>query len=137
MAKTFTAPFAQTPKTFTAVATAAIGALNGDSPTGTVELVVAGSEGAIVTSITAIPRATTTASNLVVFISKGASAQKRLILSLAMKAHTVDPTTAIPINRFEISESEPLRLEAGDKLHVGTTVAVTGGVVFTAQSTDY
>lgn len=137
MAKTFTAAFAQTPKTFTAVATGAVGSLNGDAPTNTVELLTAGPEGAIVTSISAIPRGTITATSLLLFLSKNGSV-KRLLSSELMRAHTIDGITAIPVVEFKYMETEPLRLEAGDKLFVGVGVAATGGgVVFTAQSTDY
>lgn len=136
MAKTFTAAFAQDPKTFNAVATAAVGSLTGDSPTSTVQLLTAGPDGAIVTKITAIPRDTVTASALYLFLSKNGTT-KRLLASAVMPAHTVAATTEIPVVDFGYSETEPLRLEAGDQLFVGIGVAASGGVVFTAQSTDY
>lgn len=136
MAKTFTAAFAQDPKTFTAVATTAVGSLTGDSPTNTHALVTAGAEGAIVTSITAIPRATVTATALYLFISKDGTT-KRLLKSVLMAAHTVAATTEIPVADFGYSETEPLRLEAGDQLFVGVGVTASSGIVFTAQSTDY
>lgn len=136
MAKTFTAAFAQDPKTFTAVATTAVGSLTGDAPTNTHALVTAGAEGAIVTKITAIPRATVTATALYLFISKDGTT-KRLLKSVLMAAHTVAATTEIPVVDFGYSETEPLRLEAGDQLFVGVGVTASSGVVFTAQSTDY
>lgn len=136
MAKTFTAAFAQDTKTFTAVATTAVGSLTGDSPTNTHALVTAGAEGAIVTSITAIPRATVTATALYLFISKDGTT-KRLLKSVLMAAHTVAATTEIPLVDFGYSETEPLRLEAGDQLFVGVGVTASSGIVFTAQSTDY
>lgn len=136
MAKTFTAAFAQDPKTFTAVATTAVGSLTGDSPTNTHALVTAGAEGAIVTSITAIPRDTVTATALYLFISKDGTT-KRLLRTALMAAHTVAATTEIPVVDFGYSETEPLRLEAGDQLFVGVGVTASSGIVFTAQSTDY
>lgn len=136
MAKTFTAAFAQDTKTFTAVATTAVGSLTGDSPTNTHALVTAGAEGAIVTSITAIPRATVTATALYLFISKDGTT-KRLLRTALMAAHTVAATTEIPVVDFGYSETEPLRLEAGDQLFVGVGVTASSGIVFTAQSTDY
>jgi hypothetical protein len=138
MAKTSTAPFAQTPKTATAVATAAVSGLATDAPTGAVLLTTAGAEGAIVTRLTAMPRATATASSLVLFLSKDGGTTMRLIDSELMAAHTVAATTAIPETAFgNISDSNPLRLEAGDSLYVGSQVALAAGIVFAAQWMDY
>lgn len=138
MAKTFTAPFAQTPQTATAVATGAVGTITGDAPTNTVELLTAGADGAILTRLTAIPRATVTASSLLVFISKDGGTTKRLIDSELMAAHTVATTTAIPETVFTMySETTPLRLAAGDRLYVGSQVALASGIVFRAEFTDF
>jgi H+/gluconate symporter-like permease len=137
MAKTFTAPFAQTPKTATAVATGAA-TVGTDSPSNTVLLMTAGADGCIVTSLAAMPRATVTASSLVLFLSKDSGTTQRLIDSELMSAFTVATTTAIPETTFSrISESSPLRLEAGDKLYIGSQVALASGIVFTAQFTDF
>lgn len=138
MAKTFTAPFAQTPKTATAIATAAAASLTTDAPTNTVELLTAGADGAILTKLSAIPRSTITASSLVLFISKDNGTTQRLMDSALMEAATVNTTTAIPVTAFErYSETTPLRLEAGDKLYVGSQVAAANGIVFHAEYTDY
>ncbi len=138
MAKIYTAPFAQTPKTATAVATAATADIATDAPTNTVELLTAGAEGAIVTRITAIPRGTVTASSLLLFLSKDDGTTRRLVDSALMAAHTVAATTAIPVTEFEsISETTPIRLEAGDILYVGSMVAAADGIAFTAQWMDY
>lgn len=135
--KTFTAPFAQTPKISTAVVTAAA-TVTDSNPTNTVELLTAGADGCIVTSITAIPRATVTASSLVLWVSKDSGTTKLMLDSELMSAHTVAATTAIPETTFSrISESSPLRLEAGAKLYVGSQVALASGIVFTAQYTDF
>lgn len=137
MAKTFTAPFAQTPKTATAVATTA-SAITNDTPTNTVLLLTAGSDGAILTRLSALPRATATASNLVLFLSNDTGTTKRLIDSELMAAHTVAATTAIPETNFaNFSETTPLRLAAGDQLYVGSTVALASGIVFRAEYTDF
>ncbi len=137
MAKTFTAPFAQTPKTATAVATGAATVAN-DTPANTVELMTAGADGCIVTLVSAMPRATVTASCLALWLSKDGGATKRLIDSVLMSAHTVAATTAIPVTRFTtITEAEPIRLEAGDRLYCGSQVALASGIVFEAQYTDF
>ena len=138
MAKTFTAPFAQTPQTATAVVTTAITGITSTSPTDTVLLLTAGTDGCIVTSLAAIPRATTTAYSLCLFLSKDDGTTKHLIDSELMAAQTVNTTTAIAETVFSrISESSPLRLAAGDKLYVGSQVAAANGIVFTAQYTDF
>lgn len=137
MAKTFTAPFAQTPKTASAVCTGAATITN-DAPTNTVELITAGADGALVTKLTAIPRATVTATGLYLYISKDAGTTKRLVDSELMAAHTVATTTAIPETKFaNISETTPIRLEAGDKLYVGAAVALAGGIVFNVEYMDF
>lgn len=137
MAKTMTAPFAQTPKTATAVATGAATVAT-DTPSNAVLLLTAGTEGCIVTALAAVPRATVTASSLCLWISKDAGTTMRLIDSELMAAQTLAATTAIAETVFSrISESSPLRLEAGDKLYVGSQVALASGIVFTAQYTDF
>lgn len=137
MAKTFTAPFAQTPKTAQAVVTAAATVVD-DAPTNTQLLLTAGADGCIVTALSAMPRATVTASSLVLWISKDGGTTKRLIDSELMAAQTLATTTAIAETVFSrISESAPLRLEAGDKLYVGSQVALASGIVFKAEYTDF
>lgn len=138
MAKTFTAPFAQTPKTNTAVTTAATASINSDAPTNVYEIVAAGSDGAILTSLWAIPRGTVTASSLVLFSSKDGGATKRLIDSVLMPAQTVSATSEIMKTKFaKYSETEPRRLEVGEKLYVGSQVAQATGIVFVAEWTDF
>ena len=135
--KTFTAPFAQTTKVGTAVTTLA-GTITNDTPTNTELIQTAGADGALLTSLTAMPRATVTASALYLFVSNDSGTTKRLVDSALMEAHTVDTTTAIPVTDFtNISETTPIRLEAGDQLYVSSGVALAGGIVFTAQTTDF
>ena len=137
MANTFTAPFAQTPKTATAVATLAATVTN-DTPTNTVELLTAGTDGAILTRLSAIPRATVTASSLVLWISSDGGTTKRMIDAALMSAYTMATTTLVPVTTFATySEATPLRLMAGDKLYVGSQVALAGGIVFKAEFTNF
>lgn len=136
--KTYTAPFAQTPKTATAVTTAACATITGDTPTNTLPLFTAGADGAILTALWAIPRATVTASSLLLFLSNDGGTTKRLIDSELMAAFTVAATTAIPETKFaNYSETTPLRLAAGDSLYVGNQVALASGVVFKAEYTEF
>lgn len=137
MANTYTAAFAQTPKTATAVATA-VATITDDAPANTVLLVTAGTNGSILTRLTAIPRATVTASSLCLWISSDAGTTKRLVNSVLMSAATVNTTTAIAVTTFSTyTETTPLRLAAGDRLYIGSQVALSGGIVFTAEFTDY
>lgn len=138
MANTFTAPFAQTTKTATAVSTSAVGSITTDAPTGTTLLVTAGSNGAILTRLTAMPRSTVTASSLVIFISSDAGTTQRLADSALMAAQTVGTTTAITWTQFtSYTETTPLRLAAGDRIYVGSQVALANGIVFKAEYTDF
>lgn len=138
MAKTFTAPFAQTPMIKTAVATSAVGSITADAPTNTVLLLTAGADGAILTRLSAIPRATVTASSLVLFTSSDTGTTKRLIDSELMAAQTLATTTAIAETFFTTyTETAPLRLAAGEQLYVGSQVALANGIVFRAEYTDF
>lgn len=138
MANTFTAPFAQTPKTASAVATGASGTITGDTPTNTVLLLTAGENGALLTRLWAMPRATVTASNLIIWISKDTGTTKRMKDSKLMSAQTLATTTAITLTEFaNYSETTPLRLQAGDQVYVGSQVALASGIVFSAEYTDF
>lgn len=137
MAKTFTAPFAQTPKTATAVATTATASID-TTPTNTQLLMTAGADGAILTRLTAMPRATVTATSLYLFLSKDSGTTQRLIDSELMAAQTVSTTAAIAETAFgNYSETTPMRLEAGDRLYVGGGVTLSNGIVFRAEYTDF
>lgn len=138
MANTFTAAFAQTPKTASAVATGVAGTISGDAPTNTVLLLTAGTNGAILTRLWAIPRATVTASSLIIWISSDTGTTKRIKDSVLMPAQTVATTTAITYTQFtNYTETTPLRLQAGDQIYVGSQVALASGIVFSAEYSDY
>lgn len=137
MAKTFTAPFAQTLQTATAVCTAA--ATFADSaPTNTQLLFTAGADGALMTRLWALPRATVTASKLLVWISKDSGTTKLLKDSALMTAYTSATTSATPVTKFvNFDEITPLRLGAGDQVYVGCAVALAAGIVFSAEYTNF
>ena len=137
MAKTFTAPFAQTPKTATAVVTA-VGTITNDTPSNTVLLLTAGSDGAIVTRVKAMPRATVTASSLHLYVSTDSGTTQRMLDSALMAAYTQATTTLTPKTSFaDISETAPIRLPAGAQIYCQSEVALAGGIVFTAEYMDY
>lgn len=138
MANTFTAAFAQVPQTATAVAINAVANLGTDAPSNTVLLMTAGANGAILTRLTAIPRANVGASSLVLFVSNDAGVTQRLIDSELMPLQNIAVGTVIAETQFgNYSEARPLRMKAGDRLYVGTQVALAAGIVFKAEWTDF
>jgi len=138
MSKTPTAVFAQTPHTASAVATAALGSITTDTPTGAVLLMTAGPDGSVVTRLSAMPRASVTASSLVLFISNDNGVTMRVKDSQLMLAQTVDTSHAIAQTLFPTyADGTPLRLGAGDKLYVGSQVALAAGIVFAVEYTDF
>jgi hypothetical protein len=130
--------FAQKYKTNTAVVTAALTGIGTDSPTGMQQIAVGGTNGSLVSLLSAMPRATVALSSLVLYIVKAsAPTVYRLIDSEVMAAYTLAATTAIPETNFgNISVTTPRRLETGDILYVGSQVALAAGIVFYAEVND-
>lgn len=138
MTMTNTAVFAQNPRTVDAVVTAAMGSVTTDAPTNLALLATAGPNGAIVTRLAAIPRATVTASNLGLFISHDGGVTMRPKDSVTMVAQTVNTTSGTTKTYFgDYSETTPLRLGPNDRLYCGSQVALAGGIVFTGEITDF
>ena len=137
MANTFTAPFVQNYRTKAAVVTAAIPVTQATVTTGMLALVTAGVNGSVVTRLAAVPRATVTASGLMLWLKKPSDVVPYLIDSELMAAYTQAATTAIPETVFtNINDETPIRLEAGDILYVGSEVALAAGIVFKAEWGD-
>ena len=130
-----TAAFAQTPQTLTATITG-VDDLT-DAPANTLLIATAGADGAMFTGLTAIPRETVTASSLHLFIKLNGGSTILLLNSALMGAHTVAATTAIPVTDFGYTPDAPLILSAGDELYVGSGVALTAGIQFTSQWSDF
>ena len=138
MAKTFTAPFAQAPKNARAVVTTASADLHTTAPTETVLLCKAGADGGLLTRLSAVPRATVTESDLLLWTSSDDGTTLYLLDSALMAAHTVAATTAIPLTSFSrYTEDTPFRLEANMSLYVGTAVTLASGIVFNGNYTDF
>lgn len=148
MTKIFTAPFAQTPNVWNAVATTATpltgtGSVADGAPANAVLLGTAGAEGGILTSISAIPRATVTATALYLWSSTDGGTTKQLIASALMPAYTLAATTENARTVFKhadgtaISETAPLRVQAGEKIYCGIGVTLAAGIVFSARETDF
>jgi len=138
MAKTNVAAFAQSPKTATAVVTAAATNTGTDTPTGVVTLFTAGPDGAIMTRLTAIPRASVSASALLLYLSSSADsyATQRLIDSETMPLQNITTGAGIGETTFaNYSEARPGRLAPGDRIGVASALSVN--VVFKAEYTDF
>lgn len=149
MANTFTAPFAQTPQTASAVATTAVslttnGVESSTTVTNSVLLLTSGVNGSVLTELSALPRATVTASALFIWSSTDSGTNKYLVATALMPAYTLAATTQnVPTifkhtdNSTIISETAPLRLAAGEKLYIGTGVTLASGIVFNARYSDF
>ena len=149
----YTAVFAQTPKTATAVVTAAISSLTADLPTGVVLLMTGApvstlldkdgrpisNGGSILTRLTAMPRGTTAAPNsLLLFLSNDAGVTMRLVDSETLPQQGVAVTAGINETTFaNYSETRPFRLGPGDRLYVGAQTALPAGIVFKAEYSDF
>ncbi|WP_341520703.1 hypothetical protein AABC73_20480 [Pseudomonas sp. G.S.17] len=138
MANTFVAPFAQKFKLVTAIVTAASGGIGTSTVTGLQPIATGGANGSLITRITALPRATATASSLILFIAKAATpAVFVMVDSELMAAYTLATTTAIPETTFgNITSSVGIPLEQGDVLYVGSQVALAAGIAFSAWQAD-
>lgn len=108
-----------------------------DAPTTTALLLTAGANGARLTRLNAVPRATVTPTRLDLWLSKDSGTTKRLIDTVLVAATTVANTSEIPTTDFGYSEDNPLMLEALDRLYVSTAVSLAGGIVVHAGYSDY
>ena len=92
--------------------------------------------GARITRLTALARATNTATELQLYVSNDGGTTKRLIRSILMAAYTVAQTTGQTAVDMGYSDSAPLILAASDTLYVGIGVTNTG-IVFRAEGGGY
>lgn len=125
----------QTPVTATAVATTANTTYT-DSPTNTVLLLAAQTNGARITRINALARATVTATELQLYVSADSGTTKKLINSTLMSAYTVAATTGQTEIDLGYSETTPLILMSTESLYVGIGVTNTG-ILFRAEGFAY
>jgi hypothetical protein len=92
--------------------------------------------GARITRLTALARATVSATELQLYVSNDGGTTKRLIRSILMAAYTVAQTTGQTAVDMGYSDSAPLILGASDTLYVGIGVTNTG-IVFRAEGFGY
>jgi hypothetical protein len=92
--------------------------------------------GARITRLTALARATNTATELQLYVSPDGGTTKRFIKSVLLPAYTVAATTAQTGADFGYTDSSPLLLAPNETLYVGISVSNTG-IVFDAQGLAY
>lgn len=121
--------------TFTHGSNATSGATGGGTAV-LAQLARTSANGARITRLTALARATNTATELQLYVSNDGGTTKRLIRSILMAAYTVAQTTGQTAVDMGYSDSAPLILGASDTLYVGIGVTNTG-VVFRAEGFGY
>jgi hypothetical protein len=92
--------------------------------------------GARISRLTALARATNTAMELQLYVSPDGGTTKRFIKSVLLPAYTVAATTAQTGGDFGYTDSSPLLLAPNETLYVGISVSNTG-IVFDAQGFAY
>lgn len=126
---TVTANSIVTPQTIVSGSALATGAnSNYATPANAVQLLAAQSNGARITSITALALATVTATELQLFKYDGTT--YKFIKSVLMSAYTVAQTTGQTQVDFGYSDANPLFLAPTDQLYVAIGVALAAGVRF-------
>jgi hypothetical protein len=98
-----------------------------------VAILSAQSNGAVIYKVTALPRATVTATQLQLFRSPDAGTTLFFVAAALMPAYTMATNTAPTATDFGFSESNPLRLGNTDALYVGAAIALASGIVFDVQ----
>lgn len=126
----------QTPRATYAVCTTA-STDRTDAAAQAVALYTAGANGARITRVQAVPRATVTVTELQLFRSLDAGTTRRLYKSKLMAAYTVAQTTQNSETDFGFSDANPLTLGPNEVLYCAIGVALAGGIVFTAEGADY
>lgn len=124
----------QTPKAYSCAVTTANTTFT-TSPSNTVKLITAGSNGTRITRIEAIPLETVTANALQLYRSSDAGTTKYLIRMRTGGSDTVSGTDGSTEVDFGYSEDTPLILQAGEEIYVAT--GITKGYHFHAEGGDY
>ena len=125
----------QTPIASTAVATTANTTYT-DTPTNTVQLLAAQTNGARIQKLTALARATVTATELQLYVSSDGGTTKRFIGSKLMGAYTVAGTTGQTVIDFGYTDALPFILSSTESVWVAIGVSNTG-IVFRAEGYAY
>jgi len=104
-------------------------------------LLTAGSNGGLLTRLTALARSDASGSDrqLQLFRDVGGLGTNIVFIdSILMDGFNTTTTTTSPTRSdFGYSQDSPLKLGAGDKLYVGISVALAGGVAFNAEAEQF
>lgn len=93
---------------------------------------------ALVTRLTANPRATVTASRLKLYVCRAAAPTvPYFVREKLMAARTVNETTVGTEVDFGYTNDDPLKLGAGDLVYVASGVALAGGIAFHAEVEEF
>lgn len=107
-----------------------------DTPTSAAVLIATQTNGARLTKITAVTRATVSATELQLFTSPDGGTTKRFVKAKLMAAYTVSQTTEQAVVDFAYSDTNPFILAAGESLYAAIGVNQTG-IVFRAEGGAY
>ena len=122
MAVTTTPAFAQTPKTYSCIVTAATTVL----ATTTNHVLLMSpvlTNGGMLVRAWVMPIATNSLSQVVLFRSPDGGTTRYLVGSIAVPAYTLATTTAVPITDFDWTYGKPLMLGVADTLYAAAGVA--------------
>ena len=125
----------QTPIAGNAVATTANTTYT-DTPTNSVQLLGVQTNGARMQKVTALARATVSATELQLYVSADGGTTKKFIGSKLMAAYTVAATTAQTVIDFGYTDAAPLILSSAESLWVAISVTNTG-IVFRTEGYAY
>jgi hypothetical protein len=126
--------FALVPETKIVTVTAATTDRTGATTTNLVELLTAGTDGTKITQIGAKVAGTNASVLVLIFITDTAGANPKLFDEFLL--NPITPSTTLASARLVIPYSD-LQLKSGQKIFVGTTVAITDGVNVFAIKGDY
>jgi hypothetical protein len=127
----------QTPRSSSAVAASANSSY-GDTPSNTVVIFTAGVNGARVSRITALARASVAATELQLYRDHdGTGTVRRFFRSRLMAAYVVSQSTGQDVVDFGYSDANPLLLAAGEKIYAAIGVSLASGIVFSVEGADF
>lgn len=133
MAKTFTAPFAQTPQRIAAKVTTAHTTL--ESATNAVLAFTAGADGALVTRLVFNPTETTGGAGVAYCYRSDDGSTFYLAEAQAVASDTLSTTDAPAKISFSPTESSPWRLKASERLYVAFSLTKVG--TFNGDAMDF
>ena len=88
--------------------------------------------GALIKKVRAYPRATVTATQIILWLTKSSDSTNTNPVPIAtalMAPYTLAQTTQLPSTDFGLSVNDPVRIGPGDKLWFSAGVALAAGIV--------